>query len=186
MADSYVGEIRLFAGKAIAGNPPQGWVPCDGRKLAVKDEPALFSLIGVTYGGDGSIDFGIPDLRGRVPVGMGHSPVTNGSTYVLGQSGGAETVTLTTAQLPAHTHLMTATTLAGTSDSVGGNALASCAATGGYYIPAGSDDPAAISALNAVAIQNAGTTLTAPHNNMMPSLPLYYMICTQGLYPLRP
>lgn len=97
MSDQYVGEIRMWGGTFA----PVGWELCDGRFLPISEYDMLFTLIGTTYGGDGQSTFAVPDLRGRVPVGQGNF---QGMTYVLGESGGVETVTLTKAQLPSHNH----------------------------------------------------------------------------------
>src|SRR5690242_13853470 len=93
MADSFMGEIRIFGGTFA----PLGWAFCNGALLSIAQNGALFNLIGTTYGGDGQNTFALPDLRGRVPV-------HQGTGYVMGQVAGEETVTLTTSQLPAHTH----------------------------------------------------------------------------------
>ncbi len=91
----YVGEIRMFAGNF----PPNGWRFCDGSLLSIAENEVLFVLIGTTYGGDGESTFALPDFRGRVPI-------HNGNGHILGELGGTESVTLTTAQLPSHTHLL--------------------------------------------------------------------------------
>src|SRR6184192_840441 len=119
MAQPYVGEIRMFAGNFA----PAGWMFCDGTSLPISENETLFQLIGTTYGGDGQTTFALPDLRGRVPVHQGTDPNTS-SNYVIGEAGGVETVTLTTQQIPAHTHALTATTAAGTQPNPGGNLLA--------------------------------------------------------------
>src|SRR5512136_2572601 len=98
MAQPYVGEIRMFAGNFA----PQGWMFCEGQLLPISQYDALFNLIGTTYGGDGINTFALPDLRGRVIVGPGQG--SGLSNYVLGQQGGVETVTLTTNQIPQHSH----------------------------------------------------------------------------------
>src|ERR1051326_747487 len=116
MGSPYVGEIRMFAGNF----PPSGWMFCDGAQLAISDNDTLFNLIGTTYGGDGQNTFNLPDLRGRVPIHQGTTPGT-GSTYVLGESSGVETVTLATQQIPPHNHALAATTVAGTQSNPGGN-----------------------------------------------------------------
>src|SRR6476620_7999127 len=94
---NYLGEIRIFAGNF----PPAGWMFCDGQLLPVTGNDALFTLMGTTYGGDGQTTFALPDLRGRVPIHFG----TSQSSYVLGEVGGAEQVTLAVNQMPAHTHI---------------------------------------------------------------------------------
>src|ERR1041385_4367772 len=119
MAQPYVGEIRIFAGTCA----PAGWMFCDGATLAISENETLFQLIGTTYGGDGQETFNLPDLRGRVPIHQGTDP-NSGSNYIIGETGGVESVTLTTQQIPAHTHSLTATTTPGTQLNPGGNILA--------------------------------------------------------------
>src|SRR5512140_3522904 len=97
MSTPYVGEIRMFAGNFA----PVGWSFCDGSLLAISQNDVLFNLIGTTYGGDGIQTFNLPNLQSRVPI---HQGVLAGTTFVIGQQGGTETVTLTTQQIPAHTH----------------------------------------------------------------------------------
>src|SRR5207302_7585737 len=98
MAQPYVGEIRMFAGNFA----PAGWMLCQGQLLAISENETLFNLIGTTYGGDGQSTFALPNLSSRVPVHMG---ALSGTTYTLGESAGLETVTLTTNQIPAHSHV---------------------------------------------------------------------------------
>jgi microcystin-dependent protein len=102
MSSPYVGEIRMFAGNFN----PNGWAFCNGALIPISENEVLFQLIGTTYGGDGVNTFQLPDLRGRVPLHMGTS---GGTTYVIGQLSGVEQVTLTTAQIPAHSHTVNAT-----------------------------------------------------------------------------
>src|SRR5437868_3362158 len=98
MSQPFVGEIRMFGGNFA----PAGWAFCNGQLLAISENDTLFNLIGTTYGGDGQNTFALPDLRGRVPVHMGQGPGL--SNYIIGQNGGVETVTVTIAQIPQHTH----------------------------------------------------------------------------------
>ena len=109
MAQPYVGEIRMFAGNFA----PAGWMLCNGQLLPISENEVLFALIGTTYGGDGQSTFGLPDLRGRVPV-------HQGSGFTLAEQGGQETVTLTAPQLPPHTHTAAAASAPGNNDSPGG------------------------------------------------------------------
>jgi microcystin-dependent protein len=97
-AQSYIGEIRLFAGNFA----PAGWAFCDGSLIPISENDALFNLIGTTYGGDGQSTFALPDFRGRVPIGTGQGAVSN---RTIGETGGQETITLSTANMPSHTHL---------------------------------------------------------------------------------
>src|SRR5687767_5922787 len=103
MAQPYVGEIRIFAGNFA----PAGWMFCEGQLLPISENETLFQLIGTTYGGDGESTFGLPDLRGRIPLHNGNG--ASGNTYQLAETGGAEEITLTVNQIPAHTHPLLAT-----------------------------------------------------------------------------
>src|SRR5580658_742842 len=108
MGTPYVGEIRMFG----FGFAPQGWALCNGQLLPINQNQALFSLLGTTYGGDGRTTFALPDLQGRVPIHMGQGAGL--SPYVMGQVGGVENVTLTIAQIPAHTHTVNGQSSLGT------------------------------------------------------------------------
>src|SRR5215471_8680210 len=113
MSGPVVGEIRMFAGNFA----PAGWSFCNGALLPIDQNPTLFQLIGTTYGGDGQTTFALPNLQSRVPVHVGPG-------FALGQSGGAETVTLTTSQIPAHSHVPQCNSAAGTAAGPGGNVWA--------------------------------------------------------------
>jgi microcystin-dependent protein len=163
----YVGEIRVvgFNFQAI------GWVFCDGRLLPISQFGALFNLIGTTYGGDGQTTFGVPDLRSRVPLHIGSNGVTN---YVLGQSGGVENVTLTTAQLPQHSHVPAASSGAGTSTSP----------LNGFWAAWG-NAPYSTSPPN-VSMDATGIGMTGgsqPHENLPPVLALNFVISLFGIFP---
>src|SRR5687768_10369906 len=110
MAQPYVGEIRMFAGNFA----PAGWMFCEGQLLPIAENETLFILIGTTYGGDGESTFALPDLRGRLPIHQGNG-------FILAETGGVETVTLTTQQIPVHSHAMTAFDKVGSEVSPGGN-----------------------------------------------------------------
>src|ERR671921_268521 len=120
MAQPYVGEIRMFAGNFA----PAGWMFCEGQLLPISENETLFQLIGTTYGGDGQSTFALPDLQGRVPIHMGSGPGVS-QTYQIGEAGGVEQVTLTTAQIPAHNHAWLASTGGGTSNTPQDNVTAS-------------------------------------------------------------
>ena len=108
MGQPYVGEIRIFGGNFA----PAGWMLCQGQLLPISENEVLFQLIGTTYGGDGQNTFALPSLASRVPVHQGTGPGL--STYVIGQTGGVETVTLTTQQIPAHSHVAVTASTSGT------------------------------------------------------------------------
>jgi microcystin-dependent protein len=163
MSNPYIGEIRLFGGNFA----PSGWAFCDGSLLAIAENTALFALIGTTYGGDGASTFGLPDLRGRAVVGTGQGPGL--SDYVIGQSGGAETVTLDVATMPAHG---LATSTATQTTHRPGPAAALAAGTGGSYAPAAAAD-------TSLAPVGGGQ----PHENMPPFLVVTYIISLFGIFP---
>lgn len=178
MSDAYVGEIKLFAGNFA----PRGWHLCDGSLLQINTYQALFSLIGAVYGGDGVTTFALPDLRGRVPVGQGQGMGL--SNYSLGAKGGSETVTLTQAHLPVHSHTWQVSTGDGTTNAPGDAMLAKPTGTDNPYTlyRAASEPGITYSAGPVDMISNAGGNL--PHTNVMPSMALYYIICvTDGTYP---
>ncbi|HWD07583.1 MAG TPA: tail fiber protein [Actinomycetota bacterium] len=161
MATPYVGEIRMFAGNFA----PVGWMLCQGQLLPISDNEVLFNLIGTTYGGDGIDTFALPDLQSRVPVHVGPG-------FSLGQAGGAESVTLTTSQLPAHSHVPQG------------------AATGNQSSPAGAvwaggtrlyTVPPANSPMSPVALQGSGGS--QPHDNMLPYLVVNFIISLSGIFP---
>lgn len=161
--EPYVGEIRMFAGNFA----PQGWALCNGQIMSIAENDMLFSLLGTTYGGDGQTTFGLPDLRGRAPLHT--SP-----TYPLGATGGTETVTLTANQMPAHTHIPNATV----STAELTNPANSLWAKGTYACYAVAAPDVAMSP-NSVAPVGG----SQPHDNMMPSLTISYIISLYGVYP---
>ncbi len=154
MSDPFIGEIRMVG----FGFTPRGWAPCDGRLLPIAQYNALFALLGVTYGGDGRNTFALPNLQGRAPVNQGQSPGTG--VYALGQVGGAENVTLTANQMPAHVHPVA---LSGT-----GNvdvALGASSANGNTPTPGPTTVPAKV--VSGLAGLNAFST-TAPDTTLLP------------------
>ena len=174
MAEAYLGEIRIFPYKSVI---PQGWAKCDGSILPVNQNQALFSLINNTYGGDGKTTFALPDLRGRVAVNA--TVPSGGGPYILGKQGGLESVALTSATVPAHSHTLAATSTTATLQTPKGNYIASIA--GGSEIYAA---PGTLQALAADSLSTVGAG--AAHENRQPSLALIFCICTQGYYPERP
>src|SRR5215210_2306617 len=115
MSDPYIGEIRMFGGSFA----PAGWAFCDGQLIPISENDALFILLGTMYGGDGQSTFGLPDLRGRVPLHMGQGPGIS-QNYTIGEDAGVESVSLTTNQIPNHSHPLVASNVTGTSkDPVG-------------------------------------------------------------------
>ena len=171
MSEPFVGEIRMFAGNFA----PNGWAYCDGQLLAVSQNDALFSLYGTIYGGDGRTTFGLPDLRGRVPIHAGSGPGL--STRNLGAKAGAENVTLTTNQLPSHTHPVKGTNDAGNSTEPAGRLPASSTTIDLYVSTAPTVD------FNASAVPAVGGS--SSHNNLMPYLCIHFIIALFGVYPSR-
>lgn len=169
MADPFVAEIRIFPFNFA----PKGWAWCDGQLLPISQNTALFSLLGTTYGGNGTNNFALPDLQGRAPMHPGQGPGL--SLHVLGETGGAETVTLHETEIPAHSH--TLNTSIRPADSLSPAALA--VGTGNNaYAPPGNSTSAAPQAL---APAGGGQ----PHNNMQPYLTFYFCIALQGVFPPR-
>ena len=176
MADPFVAEIRVFP----FNFPPKGWAFCDGQILPISQNTALFSLLGTTYGGDGKATFALPNLQGRVPMHPGQGPGL--SLHDLGETGGSDTVSLLSTEMPAHTH------------NVGSNNLN----TGQTGVAAGDAPGKAVlsgAAQNIYATGNPDTQFhqqvigntggSQPHNNDMPSLGLNFCIALQGVFPPR-
>ena len=171
MSEPFVGEIRMFAGNFA----PRSWAFCDGQLLAVSQNDALFSLLGTIYGGDGRTTFGLPDLRGRIPIHAGSGPGL--SPRNLGAEGGSEKNTLTVNQLPPHTHAIKASSAAGTQNNPGGEFLG--ASPNVRLFRSGTPN----SALNATSISNVGGNQS--HSNLMPFLCIHFIIALFGIYPSR-
>ena len=168
MASPYVGEIRMFGGSF----PPAGWAFCSGQVVPISENDTLFNLIGTTYGGDGQSTFAYPDLQGRVPM---HQGTLGGITYTLGEKAGVETVTLTTQQIPQHTHPMIVSKDQGTQSAPAGKMVGSNQSILLYRPGLGTQtfDPS--------AVQPAGGS--QPHNNMQPYLVISFILSLFGIYP---
>jgi microcystin-dependent protein len=164
MAQPYVGEIRMFAGNFA----PAGWMFCEGQLLPISENETLFQLIGTTYGGDGESTFGLPDLRGRLPVHQGNG-------FILAETGGAEEITLTVNQMPSHTHPMLASTAGGTLPDAHDNVLASSPSIDLYIqdVPSASLHPQAVSPVGG----------SQPHTNFQPYLCVDFIISLFGIFP---
>jgi microcystin-dependent protein len=171
-SSAYTGEIYMFAGNYA----PRNFGLCNGQLLPIAQNTQLFTVIGTTYGGNGTTTFALPDLRGRVPMHFGTG--TGVSARVLGQSGGAETVTLTAAQLPAHTHTLNASTAGGDRIGPGGNLLATDPLGNSAFYRSGVA-PNSVMASNAIAPFGSGQ----PHENMPPYVGLTFVICLFGIFP---
>jgi len=172
MADPFVAEIRIFAGNFA----PRGWAFCEGQLLSIAQNTALFSLLGTTYGGNGQTNFGLPNLQGRAPMHPGQGPGLTPRS--LGEMGGSPTATLTSHELPSHTHTMKYNkTVAGDSNSPAGKMFAKSVVPVASVFSSSPPDTAIGSATAAGGSQ--------PHNNMQPYLAVSYIIALQGIYPPR-
>jgi microcystin-dependent protein len=163
MAEPFLSEIRIMSFDFA----PKGWAQCNGQLLPINQNQPLFSLLGTTYGGDGRVNFALPDLRAKAPIHVG-----NGHT--LGERGGADSVTLSVSQMPTHTHFV-----AGSSVAQGGNNVPTGRFLGGsadVYAP-----PSNATSLRPGTITNAGGS--QPHNNDQPYLVLSFCIALQGIFP---
>lgn len=170
MSEPYLGEIRMFAGNYA----PVGWALCNGQLLNIADNQALYSLLDTTYGGDGVSTFALPDLQGRIPIHPSPS-------YALGAKGGTETVQLTISQMPTHTHTPTATTSTGSILNPNGAvwAVNPIASLTNYSNGVGKTPIQ----MNTQTVASVGGN--QPHENMMPSLTVSFIIALQGLYPTQ-
>ncbi len=170
MSEPYVGEIRMFAGNFA----PIGWAFCDGQPLPISENDTLFQLIGTTYGGDGETTFNLPDLRGRIPIHVGSG---SGLTLrQLGQQGGQENVTLTTANLPSHSHgNFQASTAAGSQSAPATNVVAASPNVR-LFRPV---SPVVNMSSNAVTSVGGGQQ----HTNLMPFQCISFIISLYGIYP---
>ncbi|ASF45787.1 phage tail protein [Methylovulum psychrotolerans] len=178
MSAPFIGEIRM-AGFSYAPQP--GWALCDGRVLAISQNPALFALIGITYGGDGQNTFALPDLRSRVPVNEGSAPGL--SSYLLGQRSGIESVTLSYASLPSHSHALNVSSADGTLPTPVGEFLAKpIDKLGNADMQDFASAPNSIMNPTAVSgIPNSGQA----HPNLQPYLCVNFIIALEGIFPSR-
>ncbi len=173
--DPFIGSIVLFAGNFA----PSGWQFCDGRLLSIAQYSAVYAILGTTYGGDGVSTFALPDFRGRVPTHAGQGPGL--SNVALGQVYGSESVTLTTTHLPAHHHPVAAFKTTG-SASTPVNDFWAATKTGDDGSPYDTLYEAATDgSMSPAAVSSAGGN--QPHNNIMPSLGLNFIICLEGIFP---
>ncbi len=171
MADPFVAEIRIFPFNFA----PRGWAWCDGQLLPLSQNTALFSLLGTTYGGNGSSNFALPDLQGRAPMHPGQGPGL--SLHDLGEQAGVEGVTLLESEMPLHSHGLNVSQGDAISRVPTGEQLATGIALGMY------EAPNALVSLSPSALPPAGGD--QPHNNMQPYLTFYFCIALQGVFPPR-
>ncbi len=175
MADPFLGEIRMFGGNFA----PRGWAFCNGQILPISQNTALFALLGTTYGGDGQTTFALPDLQGAAPLHAGEGPGL--SSRPLGERGGQQAVSLTTANLPAHTHAVAGEDGYGTNAAAANGVWARSAGVRG--MAAYASEPGTPRVMNAGAVAASGGG--QPHNNMPPYLALTFIIALQGIFPSR-
>jgi microcystin-dependent protein len=169
MSEPFLGEIRIFPYNFA----PRSWAFCNGQILSIAQNTALFSLLGTTYGGNGTTTFALPDLRGRVAISSGQGPGL--SNYDLGQVGGTESVTLTQNQMPGHSHLASVNNGAATTTRPNNQVPAQSTPA---YAAAGDG-----STFNPAFIQNTGGG--QPHGNVQPFLTLNFCIALEGIFPSR-
>ncbi|MEK7833320.1 MAG: tail fiber protein [Acidobacteriota bacterium] len=163
MAQPYVGEIRMFAGNFA----PAGWMFCEGQLLPISENETLFQLIGTTYGGDGQSTFALPDLRGRIPLHFGNG-------FILAETGGAEEITLTVSQIPAHTHPL----LASSDPATGRAPLNSVMARAAADAYASEFTPQQLAPQSVSAVGGS-----QPHTNFQPYLCVDFIISLFGIFP---
>lgn len=164
MAEPFLSEIRIMS----FGFPPKGWAQCNGQLLPINQNQALFSLLGTTYGGDGRVNFALPDLRARAPIHVG-------SSHTLGERGGEQAHTLSISELPTHTHTLNASAATtGVVDQPGGN-LPARASVNAY------GSATQLGAMDSRSVSNTGGSQA--HNNMQPYLTLNFCIALQGIFP---
>ena len=178
MSEQFIGEIRMFGGNYA----PRDWALCNGQLMSISQYQALYALIGTSYGGDGQTTFALPDLRSRLAVGEGAGPGL--TPRQLGSVGGSEAVTLTQAQMPGHNHMVTATTAAGNLTGPGPTAVtAAPAGTGSFLYVVPGAVPITTVAMSPQSIGAAGGG--QPHDNLMPSLCISFIIALSGIFPSR-
>jgi microcystin-dependent protein len=166
MAEPFLGEIRIVA----FNFPPKGWALCNGQLLPINQNQALFSILGTTYGGDGRVNFALPNFQGRAPIHVGQG-------VTLGERGGAEAVTLLSQNLPQHDHGLLASAAPASAASAAGSVLAKKAKYGKDVFAA----PANLVAMSGGAL--AATGGSQPHTNLQPYLTLSFVIALQGIFP---
>jgi microcystin-dependent protein len=174
MSEAFLGEIRMFGGNF----PPANWALCNGALMAIRQNTALFSLLGTNFGGDGRVTFGLPNLMDTVPLGTGAGPSL--TPRVLGETGGSATVALTVNQIAAHTHSPSAFPGSGQESTPAGATWATSSARDNQYAA-----PTATPVVQmAPVIGAAGGNV--PHENRAPYLAVTYIICLNGIFPQRP
>ncbi len=169
MADPFMSEIKIYSFQFA----PRNWAYCHGQLMSIIQNQALFSLLGTTFGGDGRVSFGLPDMRGRVPIGQMYEEYSPGQH--VGELGGAEAHSLSISELPQHSHAVQASSSYGNSPIPTNNILAA-SPTGGLYT-----NPENLVAMNPTLVSNSGGS--QPHENRQPYLALSFCIALQGIFP---
>jgi microcystin-dependent protein len=178
MAEDYLGAVKLFGGTFA----PVGWAMCAGQTLPISQNTALYSLLGTTFGGDGVSTFQLPNLQSRLPIGQGAGAGL--TPRIMGEMAGVESVTLTTATVPQHTHTFNASTTATNTNKAGPTVLlGALQAADGTFYAAPNEAGFAAESLNAQSVVPAGGS--QPHNNIQPCLGVTYIIALEGIYPSR-
>jgi microcystin-dependent protein len=167
MAEPFLAEVRIMSFVFA----PKGWALCNGQLLPINQNQALFSLLGTTYGGDGRVNFALPDLRGRVPVYIGGT-----TSFTLGERGGESAHTLTASETPQHTHVMVSTATGATTNVPTNTTILATVSSSLYNPPGGS-----LTTLHPQSVTNIGGSQA--HLNMMPFLTLSFCIALQGIFP---
>lgn len=175
MPQPFLGEIRMFAGSFA----PLGWEFCAGQTVSISVYDTLFMLIGTTYGGDGVTTFNLPDLRGKLPLGQGSGPYL--TPRVIGETLGSDNVTLLTPQMAAHSHVIQATNTTATTVTPGPALLPGTIPSPSHFYDAGTASPPGKNAFAPGTISPGGGTL--PHNNIMPTASVNYIIAMAGIFP---
>ncbi|WP_343650724.1 tail fiber protein [Stenotrophomonas sp.] len=173
MSFPFVGEIRMFGFARV----PNGWFACDGSLKSIAEYETLFNVLGTTYGGDGNATFGVPDLRGRIPIHQGRGGGL--SIYAMGQMAGAEQVTLNVTQMPAHAPSLMATTALATTGAVGTGMVPATVAGDSVFVKDITGATAAVLAANAIVSPGGNQ----PHDNLMPTLTVQFCIAWAGVFP---
>jgi microcystin-dependent protein len=166
MAEPFVAEIRMMS----FGYAPRGWAMCNGQLLPINQNQALFSLLGTTFGGNGQTNFALPDLRGQIPIHVGNG-------HVLGEKGGAQSVTVSISTMPQHLPTMNATTATAVANTIPGTTVMLATASGDAIY----NDPSALVAMDTRACSNVGGSQA--HLNMQPFLVVNFSIALQGIFP---